>query len=151
MMKCDKCGHTCTESACDHVCNDLDCIHDVHKFTYNVAEYKALGISPSDVADIIGKWGSPVLQIVVDGLRNGLTLTFLREILELLGPIFLKSAVATFLAKKKFGDHIWTGDQTDGTVNSPLVDLLQTLVQNTLKDPKVKAALVAALKIELAT
>lgn len=59
------------------------------------------GISVADVSAILAKWGAPVLKLVIDGLNEGFTMTFLNEILSTLGPLFLTQAVnARQLARK---------------------------------------------------
>jgi hypothetical protein len=51
------------------------------------------GLDLATVAEIIAKWGPDVLQLIIDGLRYGLTKDFLLQILEVLGKNFLKQAV----------------------------------------------------------
>lgn len=60
------------------------------KFTVELQRY---GISFTEIADILAKWGPAVLNVVINGLRNGITLALLREILETFGPLVLESVV----------------------------------------------------------
>jgi hypothetical protein len=55
-----------------------------------------LGLSPADVADVVAKFGEPVLQLIVQGLRGGLTWSFLKSILDTLGPLFVGFAVQAY-------------------------------------------------------
>lgn len=59
------------------------------------------GLSLADVSAVLTKWGPPVLKLLIEGLRQGLTFNFMKEVLDTLGPLFLSQAVAGH-AEKNF-------------------------------------------------
>lgn len=53
-----------------------------------------LGLSVADVTEILSKYGPDVLQLIIEGLQNGLTKAFLQEVLSTLGKEVLGQVVA---------------------------------------------------------
>lgn len=72
--------------------------------TFNIrllrTDARRVGMTFGEIAEILAKWGPAILQLVIQGLRNGLSLAFLKEILTVLGPLFLKQAVESALFKQ---------------------------------------------------
>lgn len=52
-----------------------------------------VGLDLTFVADILAKWGPDVLQLIIDGLRFGLTKDLLWQILNILGKDMLRTVV----------------------------------------------------------
>ena len=52
-----------------------------------------LGISYTDIAAILAKYGPEALSLVISALRSGLSLPLIIQILQFLGPIFLQKAI----------------------------------------------------------
>ncbi len=78
----------------------------VENIKFNVrflgGEAQRFGLGAGEVADILEKWGPAVLSTVVAGLRHGLSIAFIQEVLALLGPVFLEQAVNKFKNKAGF-------------------------------------------------
>lgn len=55
-----------------------------------------LGMSPESVAEVLSKYGPEMLSVVVEGLKNGFTLSFCMELLKLFGPVVLDTLVSIF-------------------------------------------------------
>lgn len=70
-------------------------------FSFSVEEHKKLGITTTQVADLLAQYGAAIVSVVIDGLRGGLTLAFLKEVLTTFGPIFFQQAVAGYLMERK--------------------------------------------------
>lgn len=117
------------------------------KFNVNAmtAEAVTYGLNLVEVADLLAKWGPSVLQLVISGLRNGLSLALVREILETLGPLFLRLAVeqADFFTTKRLKAVVATpaaastvivGEQVDSfEKSSAVLDLFLKLMPALLK------------------
>jgi hypothetical protein len=63
----------------------------------------AMGMAPTDVADIISKYGPDVMSTMVEGLKSGFSVPFILELFRLFGPLFLDFAISLFTEKKKMG------------------------------------------------
>lgn len=63
----------------------------------------AMGMAPTDVAEIISKYGPDVMSTIVEGLKSGFSVPFILELFRLFGPLFLDFAISLFTEKKKMG------------------------------------------------
>jgi hypothetical protein len=74
----------------------------------------------SDIATFLSKWGAPILQLIVDGLQQGLTLSFINEILDTLGPLFLKQAIRARRQQNiKLRSSVLTADKQAAAEEAP--------------------------------
>ena len=62
-----------------------------------------MGMAPSDVAEIVSKYGPDVMSVIVEALKGGFSVPFVLELFRLFGPIFLDFAISLFSEKKKMG------------------------------------------------
>lgn len=62
-----------------------------------------LGMAPTEVADIISKYGPDVMSVIVEALKSGFSVAFVLELFRLFGPIFLDFVISLFSEKKKMG------------------------------------------------
>jgi hypothetical protein len=100
---------------------------------YEIEELKLsavnFGLDPQWVADILAKWGAPVLALVVEALRIGFTQSFVLETLARLGPLVLELIVLIFNQKNmKFTTstgEIISGDVVIGEEAGILVILIE--------------------------
>lgn len=63
----------------------------------------SMGMAPTDVAEIISKYGPDTMSVIVEGLKSGFSVPFVLELFRLFGPIFLDFAISLFSDKKKMG------------------------------------------------
>ena len=66
-------------------------------------EAQSLGISAEISTDILVKYGPQVLAVVITGIKNGLSLSFVMECLKLFGPAIL-DFITVFFTKSR--DHL---------------------------------------------
>jgi hypothetical protein len=58
------------------------------------------GLTETEIADVLEKWGPAVLKLIIDGLNEGFSLAFIKEILTTLGPLFLTQAIQARLLSR---------------------------------------------------
>ena len=63
----------------------------------------SMGMAPTDVAEIISKYGPDTMSVIVEGLKSGFSVPFVLELFRLFGTIFLDFAISLFSDKKKMG------------------------------------------------
>jgi len=118
------------------------------------------GLDRTTVAEILAKWGPPILKLVVDGLAMGLTWDLMREVLEVLGETWLRDAVAGMRRLKAVdagnweivqGMPVYAGSDLPAIIEGERVEeldyeagvikwiikLLPTVLPKMLEDPEV--------------
>jgi hypothetical protein len=66
-----------------------------------ILEAQSFGLSPSDVGELLNKYGPTVLSIVSSALKNGFSLPFVMECLRLFGPTVLDFIVSLWKTKEE--------------------------------------------------
>ena len=92
-------------------------------------EVQQMGMAPTEVADLLSRYGPEVLSVVVQALKNGFSMPFVLELLRLFGPLALDFAISLFTAKKSFS--------AQSEANDPFGEL-NKILQN---DPEVNKVL----------
>jgi hypothetical protein len=64
-------------------------------------EAQSVGMSPTDVAEIVAKYGPQVMSVVNSALKNGFSFPFVIECLKLFGPVVLDFIVSLFKEKQE--------------------------------------------------
>lgn len=137
--------------------------------TKYTVEAVSLGLDTEFIAEILEKWGLPILKLVIEGLRVGFTKEFLKEILQILGETWLRQIIgvrkamlskmvagedkacdeapcAGTMVKKLAASEIIEGELIDGPVEAnPLIALLVQLLAKILQDPELLKKLFEAI------
>lgn len=92
-----------------------------------VLEAQSLGMSPSDVGEILSKYGPTVLSVVGSALKNGFSFPFVMECLRLFGPTVLDFVVALWKNREDKAKGLVAQDQEP-------FDSLGTIIES---DPEV--------------
>ncbi len=117
------------------------------------AKAVGLGLAEVEAESILSGHGSKVMELVVEALTDGLSVHFVKEVLDLLGPFSLGMAVGQLKATKlktKFGGPlpIIEGEKVfDSALTDLLVDMVIKLLPDLLKQfgPVILEAVVNAL------
>jgi hypothetical protein len=83
---------SCNSGKCTGACNSTE---DVQ------LEAQSFGLPTEQAAEILTKYGPQVLSVIVAGLKNGLSLSFLMESLKLFGPLIVEFLTNLFAETKK--------------------------------------------------
>jgi len=117
----------------------------------------ALGMAPSDVADVIGRYGPEVLSVLNEALKNGLSLSFVLELLRLFGPIFIDFVISFFMQKKNLGmvetdakselEALLTGNTYEGLPDALVKTLFTKLLPYVVEKygPEIVLAIINAI------
>ena len=116
-----------------------------------------LGMAPTDVADIITKYGPDVMSVIVEALKSGFSVSFVLELFRLFGPIFLDFVISLFSEKKKLGmaesdeeaelENLLKGSPVQGLSEELVKVLFTKLLPYVIKKygPDMLAAMIAAI------
>lgn len=92
------------------------------------------GFDEKWIVEILEKYGSEVVAIIVEAARNGFSIALIQEIINKLGPLFLE-LIVDFTNKKNMTGEIIPGPVVEG--KDAFIDLivekyLPTIIQNYL-------------------
>lgn len=117
----------------------------------------SMGMAPTDVAEVISKYGPDVMSVVVEGLKSGFSAPFVLELFRLFGPIFFDFAISLFAEKKKLGlaegneeaelEKLLKGSPVQGLPEELVKALFTKLMPYVIKKygPDMLAAVIAAI------
>ncbi len=117
----------------------------------------SMGMAPTDVAEIISKYGPDTMSVIVEGLKSGFSVPFILELFRLFGPIFLDFAISLFSEKKKLGlaegneevelENLLKGSPVQGLPEELVKTLFTKLLPYVIKKygPDMLVAVIAAI------
>lgn len=85
----------------DTSCNSGKCTGKCQNEADIQLEAQSFGLPTDQAAEILTKYGPQVLSVIVAGLKNGLSLSFLMESLKLFGPLIVEFLSKLFVETKK--------------------------------------------------
>ena len=100
-------------------------------------EAQSLGMSPSDVGEILNKYGPTVLSVVASALKNGFSFPFIMECLRLFGPTVLDFVVSLWKTKEEKAKGL-VGENEDPFAGLGTVIESDPEVANLFKDLDIK-------------
>lgn len=93
------------------------------------------GFSAADISEILAKFGPGVLQICIDAFREGMTVSVVRQLLDLFGPIFLQNATRDLILKREKENTKFSADIIEG---EQINDFIDNIIDDEIKDEVIK-------------